>query len=782
MAKRKLDSVKYELFYNKLAMLLDESKEVVRYLSGSTITKEAGEVVQAYFNVDGEAVGMACGILIHIGAATRCIRYALNNKYDEPGIGIYEGDMFINNDAYIGGAHVPDTAVAAPIFYEGKLAGWTAALSHTTEVGAIEPGGMCYTATEAVHEGLHLPMVKLIERGQMRRDIFNLILRSTRDPGAMELDVRARIAGCERAKRRIAELIEEFGLDFFATATEQMVEDTAIEAQEKIKQLRPGIYVARAFNDTVGIKGDKPSMFQVEVEITEEGELNISTPVISPQCDGFNNAYIAGVESFTMCSLLQMLFYNMRWNSGVMRMVKVNFPPHSRLNADPDRAIGQSVTSVMCTFTGALTKALSQAFYLSGKFEEVEAPYNGGPTASQLFGIDREGIYRVQTMMATVGDGSGGRLHKDGKDSAIQAHGNPWNYIPDTEGEEMVLPMLRLATNQLPDSGGPGKYRGGVGLMSIVLFPHRGERCASNSQGSGSYIPSGQGLWGGYPASRAYAVVCTDTDIYQRIEQEKTLPHSIDELTVNLQGNCEIRSVSRPAQSFKPGDILACMGRGGCGLGDPMEREPELIVQDLKNKTATLHQCQKVYCIAIDPETLEVDYDKTRRLREDKRRERLSQGIQASDYLKVIVERRRKRELGQVALDFMDETVAFSPAYREQLENEEQLSEKGLKPLGKVKVMRQVLSLTPYVKIVEDELKRKVAVCTVCGFAYCEAQENFKLYSLIFERDSADIHRAESAYPSDWCVYREFYCPGCGTQIEVEAIVPGAPILQDVVK
>ena len=470
MTRTVLDPVKYELFYNKLAMDLDEAKEVVRYLSGSTITKEAGEVVQAFFNVSGEAIGMACGILIHIGAATRCIHYALREGYDKPGIGIYEGDMFINNDAYIGGAHVPDTAVVAPVFYKRKLVGWTAGLSHTSEVGAIEPGGMCYAATEAIHEGLHMPLIKLVEKGQMRRDIFNLILRSTRDPQAMELDIRARIAGCERMNRKITELIDTHGLDFFNKATQQMVEDVEVEAREYIRQLKPGLYSCRVFNDTVGIKGDKPAVIQIQMEITKEGGINITAPVVSPQCDGYNNSYIAGVHSFTMCTLLQTLFYDMRWNGGIMRVVNVDFPQHSRLNADPDRAIGQSVTSIMSTYTGALSYAISQACYVSGKLGEVEAPYNGGPISPPMAGIDREGVYRVQVMVALDACGSGGRLEKDGKDSAIIGHGNPWNYIPDTEGEEMVIPMLRLAMSQLPDSSGPGKYRGGLGIMVIIQF------------------------------------------------------------------------------------------------------------------------------------------------------------------------------------------------------------------------------------------------------------------------------------------------------------------------
>ena len=155
--------------------------------------------------------------------------------------------------------------------------------------------------------------------------------------------------------------------------------------------------------------------------------------------------------------------------------------------------------------------------------------------------------------------------------------------------------------------------------MSIILFPHKGERCVASGQGSGSRLPSGQGLWGGYPAGRVYKVICNDTDIYQRIEKEMPLPHSMEEVTTNVQGKCTTYPVAHRGLPSNPGDILACVGHGGCGLGDPIERDPELIVQDLRNKTATLDTCQKQYFVSIDPETLEIDQASTRTLRETRK-------------------------------------------------------------------------------------------------------------------------------------------------------------------
>ena len=226
-AMDKLDPVKYESFYNKLSFIMNEGKEVLRYLSGSSIAREAGEVVQAFYLPTGEAVNIACGILMHIMNITRVIRYMNTHNYAKD-IGINENDQFINNDAYIGGMHNPDTACIAPIFVDDKLICYAAAISHTTEVGAIETGGQSPMATEAIHDGIHLPAVKLVERGKMRRDLMNLILRAVRDSTSVELDIRARLAGNERTKRRVRELIDEYGLPFFEKALEKLLDDAEL--------------------------------------------------------------------------------------------------------------------------------------------------------------------------------------------------------------------------------------------------------------------------------------------------------------------------------------------------------------------------------------------------------------------------------------------------------------------------------------------------------------------------------------------------------------------------
>ena len=303
-----------------------------------------------------------------------------------------------------------------------------------------------------------------------------------------------------------------------------------------------------------------------------------------------------------------------------------------------------------------------------------------------------------------------------------------------------------------------------------------------NHIGAGRRIPENQGLFGGYPGSSSFFDWMVDTNISEVIANETAIPAAGKRLTDFLKGDYRTGPVCMTSGSrrLRTGDIThSTTNGGGGGLGDPIERAPALIVKDIVNKVVTLEVAKKVYAVAINPETLEIDYEKTQKLRAERRKERLGQGVPGINYLEQLVKLREERRLSEVALGLLDETQKFCPSFEKELAREKEIVAKGFKPVGEVKVRKKLFSLTPYVDIVMDEKGRKLAVCSQCGFAYCEAHDNFKLHCLIYERDPSDFHPGRLAYDKEWCVFREFYCPSCVSQIEVEAVVPGTPILND---
>jgi N-methylhydantoinase B len=777
MPGMQLDPAKYEVFFSKLDQALNEGQSLVRLLSASVIVREAGESLEAFYLPNGDCVDIASGILMHFMNITRVIRYMKEQQYDTEDIGIYEDDQFINNDAYIGGMHVPDIGMIAPFFYKGELLGYLAAVSHTTEVGAIEPGGQAPSATEAWHEGLHLPAIKIVDRGRIRRDVWNLLLRSTRDPRTMELDQKAKFAGNERTRQRLAELVDEFGADFFKAATKELVNDGERFFRERVKQLRPGVYTARVFPDTLGgIMPPKLSVIQVDLEVREDGSIALNIPVVSPQQPCYNNAYLPAVEATLFYCLLTQLVYDCRWNSGMANAVEISVPGKSRLNADSSQAVGYATVGIGFNLAGAITEALSRAFYVSGMEDNVQAAPTWGSSGLMLSGLDRFGRFSTQIGYSRMWSG-GGTLSGDG---VVNYHYyNPWQYVNDVETDEALTTSLCLSLLFIPDSGGFGKFRGGSVTAPMVMI-HGTNFATPSALGSGTKLAGNQGMFGGYPGHVCHVTILKDTNLYELIRDGKPLPQdwsSFLKIDKIVKGNSTKFGASVPKQSMKEGDLLISMNSAGAGLGDPIERDPLAIVEDLKVGKATLEVAQRVYAVSVDPETLQIDWEETKRKREEKRKERLHQGIPGGEYVRLLVEKRRKRELPQPALEFLDELMAFSSPFREQVKIEERLAGQELKPLKEAKVKNVLLKLTPYVDIVEDENEDKVAVCSKCGFAYCDAKDDYKLYCLILDRDPADILPPPLAPDKDWAVYREFYCPACGTQVEVDQVPPGMTII-----
>lgn len=773
-----LDPLKYEVFYQKIDKLLNEAKEVLRYLSASMITREAGEVQVAFYLPNGEAVHIAAGIFMHIMNVTRVIKYMNANKYDAPDIGIYEGDQFINNDAYIGGMHCPDTAVVAPVFHADKLIGYVAAISHTTETGAIEPGGMCPSSKESVHDGIHLPAVKLVERGKMRRDVLGIIFRQVRDSTAVELDIRARIAANERARLRLVELIDEVGVSFFEEACKKLVDDAEAYTRARIKSLKPGIYRARVFEDCSGLV-EKLSTIEVEAEIVEDGTLLVRIPVVSPEGRHFNNAYIPAVEATIFYTLLSTLLYDCRWNSGLSRAVKIEqVPENSRISASPRAAVGYATVGITAVFCNALMDIISRALYVAARKQDVlGAPV---PMNSQaLGGINQYGGTFVQGITSkTMAAGGGARLDADGMDSSVTIF-NPWTYVNDAESEEFVMPIIHLTSKHRPDSGGFGKFRGGAGVEHITMI-HGSDSVSLIHYGCGRKIPTQQGLFGGYPGCSSYFDWMLDTDIYEAIDKQSQIPYEVGEVPRLLRGEYVPSPPTVAGRSLKSGDMwVASSHGGGSGLGDPIEREPALIIQDIEKKLVTLEVAQRVYSVSINPETLEVDYEETQRLRAERRRTRLEQGVPGIEFIQRTVQAKKERRLPKIVLEFFDETEKFCPIFKTQFEREAETAQSRPKAMERLGAGQKLYSLTPYVDVITDQTERELAVCSKCGFVFCEANDNFKLFCLIHERDPSDLWPGRLAYDKEWCTFREFYCPSCASQIEVEAVPPGSVILKN---
>ena len=771
--KVRLDPVQYEIFYNRLEQEMFEAKEVVRHLSASTIVREAGEVAQVICLKNGDAALISAGLLVHVASLTRAIKYMIDNEYEKD-IGFYDGDQFIANDPYTAGMHIPDMMMIAPFFYKGEHIGWVGNYTHVPEVGAIEPGGMCASATEFCHEGIRLPCVKLVERGVQRRDVMAIMSSAVRDPKTIVIDTRAKIAGNERAKKRLSLVIEEFGLDFFLAGLEQLIEDAAAFAQVKIKEFRPGKYRARTFTDSVSTFDQRLRVGELCMEITEEGKMILSGPVVSPQGMGYNNAALPGVQGLLFCVLLWQFFYEGRWNTGMLQHIDFDFPVGSMYNCIK-APVGYAPVGCGMQLQGCLNETLSRACYITGNYDDIMAP-NSMLNSAVVGGMDRYGRPYGTYMISCMACGGGARINKDGQDSSVTQF-NPWDDCGDVETEE-AGPVMMFFRNHEKDSGGLGKYRGGVAAENMIT-PYGSAVTFVGMLGSGGYVSQVQGMYGGYPTPAGYLKLVKGSDIFERAIKMEPIPHSISEWDM-VQGEHQDLFPAAAARQLFKGDLFAMKYWGGGGLGDPIERDTQAIVQDLKNELTRLETVEKVYCAKVDAKTLEVDLTATEKMRAAKRKERLSKGKPGKKYIQEMVERRRSRNLPEPVLMFFDELDRFSEGFKKELAVEEQFASSPDWKIEKKGVTTKLFTLTPYVDVVENAGGDKLAVCSECGQVLCRASENFKLYCLIYDRDPAEVYFVPNVPKKDWMIFREFYCPGCGVQMEVEGTPQGMTIVHSI--
>lgn len=772
-----LDPVEFEVFYHRVFDALSESRDVVRQLAFSQISREVGEVAEGLFVPDGEVAVLSPGLLLHLNTVTRTIRYMHENHFAED-VGFDEGDQFICNDPSVAAMHRMDMALAAPLYYNGEMVGWVGNYSHVPEIGATEPGGHPMIATDAYHEGICLTPIKIVEGGKLRRELMEMLTRVVRDPRAIELDTKAKIAANERAKERITALIDEFGVEFFRAASYKLIDDAERKSRAIVQRRVRGKYRGRVFSDYKF--PDKPGLRTVEIEIEfeEDGTVAVRAPVISPQAQGSYNCPIPCFEGNLFCVALGHMLYETRWNSGVVRVHRTEIPYRSMINADEEAAVHFGTVGTGLHAATCVTTALSRAAFVCGEIGDVISP--SGPVNQLMYGgIDQFGRRSGRYVMDAVSTGGGALATWDGTDVGVHQI-NPWISCGDVEATEAVGPILQLGRRRAVNTGAFGRYRGGTASNTVLTFEGTPSMKLGN-MAQGYYVSAISGLYGGYPPPASRFIVLRGADVLNRNGTE--IPHEVPELLEFSYGAKQNAYNGSPYRPITPGDLVGQTYWGGAGLGDPLDREVPAVARDLEERLITPDIAGRVYGVVAYGETGAIDEAATAELRARRRAERLAASLPGREYVERMVEQRERRGLPEPVLEMMDELLAteWSQGFRRELDLERAVAVGALelKRPSLVGERSVLLSLTPDVDVVEDENGIRASVCSHCGHVYGTLDQNFKLFCSIYDRDPAEIY-GDFAPDSDWMIYREFYCAGCAKQVEVEAVPPGMPILHDV--
>ncbi len=466
-----VDPITLEILFNGLRSITDETYIAITKAAYSTNIKERRDHSTCLMDPQGRLIVQAENSLpVHLASMLGLMQKLLE-KF--PADEIREGDIFVANDPYAGGGtHLPDVNLAMPVFLEGRLLCFMCNLAHHADIGGMSPGSMAGGMTEIYQEGLRIPVVKLFSRGELVRDVFDLLLLNVRVPEERRGDYFAQVAACKLGTRRVLELAERYDFETLAAGFTAIMDRTENRIREAIRGIPDGSYSFRDVLDNDGM-GAEDIAIAVRVDVAGD-RIAFDFDGSGAQVKGNVNVTLNATQSAVYYVLKGMLDPEIPNNDGLIRAVDITAPPATIVNASfPAAVAGRANTAqrIIDVLIGALAQALP---------EQAVGAANGANVTAVFFGADPK-TGRDYVYLETLGGGFGGRAHRDGKDG-VQVHITNTSNLP-VEAIEMEYPLLVESYGLIEDSGGPGKHRGGMGLRRVVrpvghetVFNGMGER------------------------------------------------------------------------------------------------------------------------------------------------------------------------------------------------------------------------------------------------------------------------------------------------------------------
>lgn len=567
--------VTVEVIRGGLTYITEEMGIALRNSAYSTNIKERMDFSCAIFDPEIRLITQAEHIPVHLGSLPYGVKRSLETYKGE----LNPMDMIVVNDPYIGGTHLPDIILIVPIYFNDKLLGYVANKAHHSDVGGKVPGSMPGDATELFQEGIIIPPTKLVEKGKINEEIMDMILNNVRESPVRAGDLRAQIAANMLGIRRVKELCSKYGVENFLEAADKIMKYSERRLRNEIQKIPNGIYEAEDWLDDTGIE-EEPVKIKVKIEVKGDN-ISFDYTGTSPQVGGPLNAVpgvtLAGVYYVLLC----VTDPTIPMNDGCFRPISVYIPERTLLNPmKPAPVCGGNVETSQRN-VDTLLKAFAQIVP-----KKVCAGCTGSMNNVAFGGVDERG--GTWSFYETVGGGYGGRYGSDGV-SAVHTHMTNTMNTP-IEAIEKTFPLLITKYEIRSRSFGSGKWRGGCGIERNVKFLAP----ATLSILADRHKIAPWGLFGGNSAKPGGAFLV-----------------KVDGKVIKLRSKQTIR--------VEKGDVFIIKTAGGGGYGAPLEREPGLVLADLKEGYITLDQAYKEYGVVIKDGKIDLQETEKRRykLRED---------------------------------------------------------------------------------------------------------------------------------------------------------------------
>lgn len=608
---------------------LSESFQMVNQM-GAAPGAKWGDLVTAIYTAQGDLSMIApYGIIAFAACCFYPIRFI--NKYwaNDPTVGVKDGDGFIHNDARYGGIHNTDQSMMMPLFYKGELVCWLSSTIHEGENGATEPGGMPARAESKYDEGIKMPPFKVVENFELKRDLVTFLQNSVRDPRLQLEDMKVKLHAVIRLRDRIIAILDQYGRDALIGTLRLHLEDVETEMRRRIAELPDGTTRVLQFMDS---SLRENALQKIACAITVKGDrMTMDFRGSAPQfLNRSVNTNIASFKAALCTGLLQNIWPDLPHTMAVLSPIEIITDRNSIMDAEGEMP---QAMSLMPLFKACVVWTIPMnklSYSVPQRYSAIIASQYDQAATFIYGGITQNGDVTGNFCADINGNGQGARSHADGQHSISPVFG----FMCDTGEHELAeeeTPIIRLGAQRLAkDRIGWGKYRGGMGYEQIATA--RGSGLWGFMTGcEGSKFPSAQGLFGGYSCPSYQLMKIKGINVFEVLKKDPKAVEVFD--IVELMNKRPIPGASYSSHDMgmtfelcNEGEIyMICQGSGG-GYGDVLERDPQLVMKDLREELMSHENARDIYKVVYDEDSLVVDDEATAELRAAARRERIARG------------------------------------------------------------------------------------------------------------------------------------------------------------
>jgi N-methylhydantoinase B len=579
-ARKAANPVVTEIVRNGLVAVTEEMKINLMRTAYNMIIYEALDFTVGLFDARGNIVSIGLGLPMFIRGMSETVKAKIEHYGIE---NIDPGDVLLTNDAYITGSHLNHMTFTVPVFHDDELVGFSCCMAHWPDVG----GTIMEGTTDIFSEGLQMPIVKIYRKGQPNEELIDLIKMNVRLPERAMGDFRAQLAAVKTGERRFAEMVRKYGRDDVLNGIDAIMDQSEAVARARVKNMPDGVYEAESFMDDDGINVGQRVPIKVRVEIKGE-KMTVDLTGVSPQVQGFyNSGKTAGLSCAQVAFKCLTSSLDLPINEGQFRALDIVLPPGRVVSATKPAAMRMWMTYPM-TIVDTIFKALAPALpdrVIAGHHADLcVGRINGRRPKDDSFYIYLGGL---------IGGGWGAKYNSDGRNAVIAMNDGDTHNGP-SEQVEAKYPLLVERYSLRPDSGGAGKYRGGLGAEQVVQARHpirfsslmERARCKP------------WGLYGGLSGhGNAVAV------------------HRF-----NQTDETKFPSAKALNQVLQPGDAYIIRSGGGGGYGSPLERDLATLERDVRCGYVTKEAAENYYGAVFQGDTLALDIEATKAHRADMQR------------------------------------------------------------------------------------------------------------------------------------------------------------------